>query len=78
MPELLKLNAPKTRKWFCLTAFYIKVEDVFDCFFEFVRGFDDSDAIPRKLDKMDVPAERPDHLVGMVIKGFLYDGYLLP
>ncbi len=78
MPELLKSNAPKTSNWFCLTASYIKAEAVFESFFEFVQGFDDSDGIPRKLDKSDVSAERPDHLVGMAIKGFLYDGYLLP
>ena len=55
MPELLKLNAPKTRDWFRLTASYIKAEAVFESFSELVQGFDDSDGIPRKLDKADVP-----------------------
>lgn len=70
MPELLKLNAPKIHDWFYLTASYIKVEDVFDSFFEFVQDFDDSDGISRQINKMNVPAERPDHLVDMAIKGF--------
>ena len=78
MPEVLKLNAPKIRNSFYLTASYIKVEDVVESFFEFVQGFDENDGIPRKLDKMDVPAERPDHLLNMAINGFLYDEYLLP
>ena len=68
MPAVPQLNAPKIRNWFYLVASYIEGEGVFNGFFEFVQGLDNSVDIPRRPGEMGVPVYRPDPLVDMAIK----------
>ena len=68
MPAVLDLNAPAIADRFDMAAAYLGIDGGFDGFRHFVKDFNDSLGIPRKLSDMGVTQEAiPDLVAGALI-----------
>jgi alcohol dehydrogenase class IV len=67
MPAVLDFNAPAIRDRFDRAAAYLGIDGGFDGFRAFVRDFNDSLGIPRRLGALGVTGDRMDDLVTLAL-----------